>query len=180
MSRQEKRRKFNDAVLNTLFPPPPQKKHNHGMQPKDEDEPLGIQSEGFNADDLFPDDELGKIGSSTTSDDDDGGGGDDTDCGTQKLTRAQRKRLRIKKLKEDASRRNKIIGPLLPPANHDEGDSSVGGGARENDHPPCVRRNSAEEPPIGVTSSNSANHCSKLKQRRMAKRVAKKKPRGVH
>ncbi|KAL5988263.1 hypothetical protein ACLOJK_036026 [Asimina triloba] len=39
---------------------------------------------------------------------------DASECAPQKLTRAQRKRIRKKKLKEAASRRRKIIGPLLP------------------------------------------------------------------
>lgn len=39
---------------------------------------------------------------------------DDEECAPQKLTRAQRKRLRQKKLKETASGRREIIGPQLP------------------------------------------------------------------
>jgi len=53
-------------------------------------------------------DEFGES-SSTSSSDDEG------ECGPQKLTRAQRKRIRKKKVKEAAaSRRRKLIGPLLP------------------------------------------------------------------
>ncbi|KAA8535560.1 hypothetical protein F0562_030554 [Nyssa sinensis] len=41
------------------------------------------------------------------------------ECGPQKLTRAQRKRLRKKKLKEEALRCRKVIGPLLPTVSDD-------------------------------------------------------------
>lgn len=77
--------------------------------------------------------ELGEreSGSSATSGDEDGNG----DSGTQKLTRAQRKRLRKKKLKEDTCRRKQVIGPLLP-LTIDEGENG----------PPGVRRNASEEP----------------------------------
>lgn len=84
---------------------------------------------------------LGEIGSSSTSDE----GGNDG--GSQKLTRAQRKRLRRKKLKEHACRRRKIIGPLLPPQIEDEdveGNSIFGGDKLENE-PPTVRCYAAEE-----------------------------------
>ena len=56
-------------------------------------------------------------------------GNDDSESGTQKLTRAQRKRLRKKKHKEDASRRGKIIGPLLP-STKEVGDGGCTGGVR--------------------------------------------------
>lgn len=49
------------------------------------------------------------------------------DSETEKLTRAQRKRIRKKKLKEEAIRRGKLIGPLQPPT------------------PPTVRSNASEE-----------------------------------
>lgn len=55
------------------------------------------------------------------------------------MTRAQRKRLRKRKLKEDAFRRSKIIGPLMPPPD-DEGDSGGGGNVSSS-----VRRNAHEE-----------------------------------
>lgn len=64
---------------------------------------------------------------SSTSEEDDGGGGDGEgrlESETPKLTRAQRKRLRRKKLKEDISRRGKIIGPLPLSRNDGEGGCS--------------------------------------------------------
>ncbi|KAH7520319.1 hypothetical protein FEM48_Zijuj08G0131500 [Ziziphus jujuba var. spinosa] len=157
MSSQEKRRKFNEAKPKTY------------AQPQDGDEPLNILSEGFDAE-LFSAnvDELGlgEIGSSTTSDEDDdggGGGGGGNDSGSQKLTRAQRKRLRKKKLKEDASRRRKIIGPLLPPHND----------KLEND-PPTVRCYAAEEAFDKPGEPSNLGPQNKLKQRRMAKKLARK------
>lgn len=74
---------------------------------------------------------------STSSTDADEEEGDD---GPKNLTRAQRKRLRKKKLKEAASRRRKIIGPLLPDANEDAiGEADVGVEEAQS-----VRENSAE------------------------------------
>lgn len=58
-----------------------------------------------------------------------------------KMTRAQRKRLRKRKLKEAATHRRKIIGPLLPPGSNDcidqsngsvEDMSNVADGVRQN------------------------------------------------
>lgn len=51
--------------------------------------------------------------------------------GSVKLTRAQRKRLRKKKLKEAASQRRKIIGPLLL-GSTDEGSENVSESVRKN------------------------------------------------
>lgn len=53
----------------------------------------------------------------------------------QKLTRAQRKRLRKSKLKEAASQRRKIIGPLLPASNdhNHEAVNNEAEGVRQND-----------------------------------------------
>ena len=42
-----------------------------------------------------------------------------SDVESKKLTRAQRKRIRKRKLKEAASVRRKIIGPLLPSSDQD-------------------------------------------------------------
>ncbi|KAM5576839.1 hypothetical protein ABKV19_007598 [Rosa sericea] len=151
MRREEKRRKFNEAVLNTLYPPPSPP----SPPPKDEDVPLNILRQKFELD----------SGSSATSGDEDGTG----ESETQKLTRAQRKRLRKKKLKEDASRRKQIIGPLLP--------STVGEGENCT---PDVRRNASEEPKcICVGDQPPQPGCSnqenKVKQRRKAKKLAKER-----
>ena len=74
-------------------------------------------------------DDLEEEGNSSSASD------DDEECAPHKLTRAQRKRLRHKKLKENASRRRKIIGPLLP--------SPCGG--HIEDKTPEVLHNAAEE-----------------------------------
>jgi len=76
---------------------------------------------------------------------------DDTDGESgprRKLTRAQRKRLRKKKLKEDASRRGNMVGPLLRPST-----SESEGGDVETE-PPDVRRNAAEKK-VDATAANS-------------------------
>lgn len=82
-------------------------------------------------------DNFGEIGCSSTSDDD--GKNNGGESGIQKLTRAQRKRLRKKKFKEDASRRCGVIGPLLPPVYCDDWGGEDGGS-------PTARRNADEEP----------------------------------
>ena len=81
-------------------------------------------------------DDLGENSSNSSSSTDDGDGGE---RGSHKLTRAQRKRLRKKKLKIDASRRGQIIGPLLPAPVDDD---NVG----LEKESPTVRRNAAQEP----------------------------------
>ena len=91
------------------------------LQPKDEDVPFNVSRQDI---------ELETGSSATSGDEDDDGEGE-----TQKLTRAQRKRMRKKKLKEDASRRKQIIGPLLP-SKIDEGENCT----------PDARRNASEEP----------------------------------
>ncbi|XP_042972356.1 uncharacterized protein LOC122304260 isoform X1 [Carya illinoinensis] len=167
MSREVKRRRFNEAVVNMLFPqplPPP-------LQPDEEErEPVNVLREDFEGD-LIPDD-LEETGYSTSDDN-----GDGEPVRPQQLTRAQRKRLRKKKLKEDACRRGKIIGPLLPSTRNDVGDRGGGDGDVVEKEPPAVRR-SATENKLDATTSKSGEKAAgvnqkKLKQRRMAKRLAK-------
>ncbi|KAB2617710.1 hypothetical protein D8674_013579 [Pyrus ussuriensis x Pyrus communis] len=154
MLREEKRRKLHEAVLNMLHPPP-------SPPPKDEpgNVPLSILGEDFEADGL------GESGSSATSSEDDGN--DESEA--QRLTRAQRKRLRKKKLKEDASRRREIIGPLLPSAT-DQCDNEAQG----------VRRNASEKPGTAVTEEPgdeppACSNQNKVKQRRKAKKQARER-----
>ncbi|KAJ1414556.1 hypothetical protein SESBI_18806 [Sesbania bispinosa] len=71
----------------------------------------------------------------------------------KKLSRAQRKKIRKKKLKEETIRRGKLIGPLLPLTPN-----------------PAVRSNASEE----GDEMDRANS-KKMKHRRMAKRLAKEK-----
>lgn len=59
------------------------------------------------------------------------------DSEMEKLTRAQRKRIRKKKMKEEAILRGKLIGPLLPPTQATQcGDDAP---------PPTVRSNASQE-----------------------------------
>ncbi|ONI02733.1 hypothetical protein PRUPE_6G218900 [Prunus persica] len=158
MRREEKRRKFNEAVLNTLFPPPSPPSSPPVHSPKDEDVPLSILLQDFEED-------LGESGSATTSGDDDGNG----ESEPQRLTRAQRKRLRKKKLKEDASRRRELIGPLLPPT-VDQGENEAQG----------VRRNASEEPDAAIVEKPgdeppACSNQNKVKQRRKAKKLARER-----
>ncbi|KAF4361727.1 hypothetical protein F8388_026417 [Cannabis sativa] len=60
---------------------------------------------------IFLINDLGGTRSKASSSEDD----DDGENEPRKLTRAQRNRLREKNLKIDASRRGRIVGPLLPP-----------------------------------------------------------------
>ncbi|KAF5463621.1 hypothetical protein F2P56_013779 [Juglans regia] len=164
MRREVKRRRFNEAVVNMLFPQPlspPQ------LQPNEEEkEPVNVLREDFDAD-LIP-----ETGYSTSDDN-----GDGEPVRPQQLTRAQRKRLRKKKLKEDACRRGKIIGPLLPSTSDDVGDPGGGDGDVVEKEPPAVRHSAAENK-LDATTNKSGEKAAgvnqkKLKQRRMAKRLAK-------
>lgn len=80
--------------------------------------------------------------SNSSSDDD--AGNEIGESEGQKLTRAQRKRLRKKKIKEEVSRRRGIIGPLLPEINNEENgefwDRSGGRsqGVRQNADEKCA------------------------------------------
>ncbi|XP_044462707.1 uncharacterized protein LOC123193694 [Mangifera indica] len=165
--REEKRRKFHEAVLNTLYPPP------SPTQAVDEEEKHGDPVEDFDLE-LTNLDHFIRTGSSSDgdneADDDNGEGGK---YQPQKLTRAQRKRLRKKKLKEDASRRSKIIGPLLPPTiNEDANDNYRGDEIHRQD----VRQNVDEKCDVTHDKPGGAVGCSnqnKIKNRRFAKKVAK-------
>ncbi|EEF37120.1 uncharacterized protein LOC8283385 [Ricinus communis] len=156
MRREERRRKFHKALLNTLYPPT--------QQPQDNDEeekenPVITSSQDLDVN-LIPDD-YGLQQSSSSTNDNNG----DSESEQQKLTRAQRKRLRKKMLKEDICRRGHIIGPLLPSSSNDIDD---GTGAVKQDTP-GVRQNADESP------GNENSQKKKLKQRRMAKRLAKER-----
>lgn len=153
MRREEKRRRFNEAVVNTLFPqspPPPQV-----VSEEEENETVNILRDDFDMD-LIPDD-LEESGCSAC-DDTDGESGP-----RRKLPRAQRKRLRKKKLKEDASRRGNITGPLLPSTSESEAGRSGGGGGVIETEPPGVRRNAAKSK-VDATADNSGENKKKLKE----------------
>ncbi|KAK4584881.1 hypothetical protein RGQ29_022526 [Quercus rubra] len=154
MNREQKRRRFNEALVNMLYPqpsPPP---------PEEEEKPVKLLEEEFAVDLTSDDLEKSSCSASDVN--------DDSESGQQKLTRAQRKRLRKKKLKEDASRRGKMIGPLLP-STKEVGDDGCTGGVRQNaaENVDAASDKSAEQPAC-------ANQ-KKRKHRRMAKRLAKER-----
>ncbi|KDO78932.1 hypothetical protein CISIN_1g0288231mg, partial [Citrus sinensis] len=137
MGREEKRRTFHEAVVRTLYPSPP----SSPPQEDQDNEPADKLDEDFDVALINPDDYLRSSASNNEHDNDDDEG-EVTECGPEKLTRAQRKRLRKKKLKEDARRRRNIIGPLLPTTR--DGDSSGRGGGGEINSPD-VRQNADEK-----------------------------------
>ncbi|XP_007047572.2 PREDICTED: uncharacterized protein LOC18611310 [Theobroma cacao] len=162
MRREEKRKKFHEAVLKTLYPPPSppdsEGEEEEGKKP-------GIISERTVTLELENPDDFGENGSSTSDDEDDGGQSE-----TLKLSRAQRKRLRKKRLKEDAFRRGKIIGPLLPLSERDGVGSlqTEPQGVRENAVHDQVASNDKPGDQQGGCSSKK-----KLKQRRIAKKAVR-------
>ncbi|GLT75379.1 hypothetical protein SLA2020_471100 [Shorea laevis] len=162
MRREERRRKLQEAVLNTLYPPPP------SPQPENEEKPLTESERGINVELINPDD-FGESSSSTSEDN------YEDDSEPQKLTRSQRKRLRKKKLKEDGRRRGKLVGPLPPPVDHHAA------GTLENE-PVGVRQNAREEDAITSDKprdqekeQEAHNSQKKLKNRRLAKKSAREK-----
>ncbi|KAK8644461.1 hypothetical protein V6N13_123767 [Hibiscus sabdariffa] len=170
MRREEKRKRFHEALLKTLYPSP--------SQPESEEEEekkqvitseralnVGLQ----NSENVIKYDfEESKSSSPKTDDEDEGR---QAEPETQKLSRSQRKRLRKRKLKEDASRRGNIIGPLLPSSRFD------GAGGPLQVEPQGVRQNARQEQAASRDKPDDEQaNCSskkKLKQRRIAKRMAK-------
>ncbi|KAH9712320.1 hypothetical protein KPL71_020007 [Citrus sinensis] len=136
-----------------------------------DNEPADKLDEDFDVALINPDDYLRSSASNNDHDNDDDEG-DVTECGPEKLTRAQRKRLRKKKLKEDARRRGNIIGPLLPTTS--DGDNNGRGGGGEINSPD-VRQNADEKCATPSVESEFSGCCNqkKLKHRRVAKRLAR-------
>jgi len=186
--REEKRREFHEALLQTLYPPssPP-------SSPSYSPPPVEVvDNEPFDVSLINPEDYL-KIDSSNH--------GEDKEIGdelgiAEKQSRAQRKRLRKKMLKEEAARRKKVIGPLLPTEmlqTHDErsvGDAcgsnveeedSDGGeeevdGSISNICSQLVRPN-AQEKKEGLIGDNDKTR--KVKKRRNAKKLAKESSKNI-
>lgn len=158
MKRKEKQEKFHNSLINLLYAPPsPSSPPDHNQF---NDQTLNLAREIVNSNHHpINIDELKK-------EEDDADDDDDSELGFEKLTRAQRKRLRKKKLKEAACNRREIIGPELPPGKGDDDQQSEG-----------VRRNAAER----VESGNEHDHrgetpsCIKVKHRRMSKKKAMEK-----
>ncbi|XP_069150705.1 uncharacterized protein [Solanum lycopersicum] len=146
MKREEKRQKLHERLLRMLYPPPPSPP---SQEENDDDEPFDILQQG----DQIPDELEEDRGSSSSGD-------QETNHGPDKLTRAQRKRIRRKKLKEASSRRQNIIGPLLPTEESDLEGVNV---STPDEEPQGVRQNANE--------TDSCLKQNKQKQRRMAKRL---------
>nr|XP_019710046.1 WASH complex subunit 1 [Elaeis guineensis] len=107
--REEKRRKFHQALLNLYHPPPPPPPPPPPVTaPQLAEEDSVAMVSGCIDLDLDPEDADNVEKESSPS-----GTGE---LVPQKLTRAQRKRIRKRKLKEAASVRRKFVGPLLPSA----------------------------------------------------------------
>ncbi|KAJ8627654.1 hypothetical protein MRB53_020961 [Persea americana] len=106
MKTGEKQQKFHEAFMKIFFPPQPIQQT---PQQQVEDEPVVFVREGSDA----------NSGSDYDNVEERNALADASDCMSDKLTRSQRKRIRRRKLKEAASRRRKIIGPLLPSTDED-------------------------------------------------------------
>ncbi|XP_017216503.1 uncharacterized protein LOC108194116 [Daucus carota subsp. sativus] len=150
MNKEEKKRKFHDSLLKMLYPPsPPREPH---------------QSPHHSTSTHDFDDDVTNLSSSSSDGDGDVGG-------QQKLTRAQRKRLRKKKLRQAASQRRPIIGPLLPTTSSEADEGLV------LDETQPVRQNAAEGSVVsGIHSAEEqgpSSNQNKLKQRRIAKKLTR-------
>ncbi|XP_054809751.1 uncharacterized protein LOC129311446 isoform X2 [Prosopis cineraria] len=160
MNREERKRKFNEAIVNTLFPPPPQYESPPFHPEEQESNPVQASIQGSGSD-AIPDALDGYESASASGD-------EVQESESQKLTRAQRKKIRKKKLKEEAIRRGKLIGPLLPT----NGDLDAHEGAN---HPPGVRSNASESQEYCGADEPGPPTSKKVNQRRKAKRMAKGK-----
>ncbi|MED6218877.1 hypothetical protein PIB30_030654 [Stylosanthes scabra] len=154
MKAEERKRRFNEAIVKILYPSSP--------EPEPEPSPPPIQQD-LQPLDAFTQRSLSHVisessdeyeNASTSGDEEHASG-----SGTVKLTRAQRKKIRKKKLKEDAIRRGNLIGPLLPHTQQVPQDA------------PPVRSNASTEPGLGDGAPPATSN--KTKKRRMAKKFAK-------
>ncbi|KAM7263821.1 hypothetical protein ACFE04_001504 [Oxalis oulophora] len=144
MRRQEKRRKLHEAIVNTLYPPP--------LSPPSQEDEFNVPRVDFDVESINPDD---KSSSSSSSH-------EEESESKPSLTRAQRKKLRKKIIKEDNARRRNVIGPLLPEAEGKDCSLDV----RQN---ACERVADDNEPGEPSPCVNR----SKVKQRRKIKKLAK-------
>ncbi|ESW28693.1 hypothetical protein PHAVU_002G009800 [Phaseolus vulgaris] len=136
MNPDDRKRRFNEAIVNMLYPSSPQRERE--LEPA---EPL-IDDSASDAISGNLDD--GYDNSSTSVN-------EECDSDAEKLSRAQRKKIRKKKLKEEAVHRGNLIGPLLP------------------------LTSTHVAPHLGLGDEADCGKSVKLKQRRMAKRLAKQK-----
>ncbi|RDX94630.1 hypothetical protein CR513_22969, partial [Mucuna pruriens] len=144
MKADDRKRRFNEAIVNMLYPSPPQHEQ-HQLEPV---QPLiqGSRSHVISG-------TLDDYDNSSTS------CNEENDSEAVKLTRAQRKKIRKKKLKEEAIHRGKLIGPLLPLIPTQVAEDAPG-----------VRSNAPEEGDEAACAKTV-----RVKHRRMTKRLAKEK-----
>ncbi|KAG9440604.1 hypothetical protein H6P81_020769 [Aristolochia fimbriata] len=124
MEKTEKRQKFYEAVMKIYFPPESDQNDLTKHKPDvliQEDEVAAQRQEYMDMHSIPDVDDLEKESSSD----------DMAEPVPQKLTRAQRKRIRRRKMKESSSSRRKIIGPLLPPQH---GNSLTGTSGVQKEH----------------------------------------------
>ncbi|KAL4577520.1 hypothetical protein LXL04_013629 [Taraxacum kok-saghyz] len=169
MKRKDRQQKFHDSLVNMLYTPPSPPPNENKFDQNTLELAREIANSdhhrisGFNTDELEGEEDT-KFSASSEEED---------ELGSEKLTRAQRKRLRKKKLKAAASHRRQIIGPELPPTGGDRVDGE-GNDVHEHQHSEGVRRNATE----GSESGNDHNHREeatssiKVKHRRMSKKKA--------
>ncbi|KAL5706706.1 hypothetical protein ACHQM5_024839 [Ranunculus cassubicifolius] len=136
---REKHKKFHETLLKILYPPPLLSSVSH----QEEDSHENPNSSVF---DVLEEED--KYCSSFNDDDDDESA--ESSGSFEKLTRAQRKKIRRKKLASQPKR--KIIGPLLPDNNDTQGTN-------------------IEEDYSEIEESKTADTKLKKNRRRMAKRA---------
>ncbi|XP_009150680.1 uncharacterized protein LOC103874032 [Brassica rapa] len=162
--REEKRRKLHEALLETLYPP------SSPSSPSSSPSPVGFDDEPFDVTLINPEDYV-KIDSSNHGDDDENGDESET-----KPSRAQRKRIRMKMLKEEAARRRKVIGPLLPTEMIETREDSNGGEEASCVQPARLNASEKEE----KVSFEGNDKTKRVKKRREAKKLAKESSNPTH
>ncbi|KAL6587748.1 hypothetical protein OROMI_000726 [Orobanche minor] len=155
MKEAEKQRKFHEALLRMLYPPPPTSPSRQEDEEEEEEKTLIELSNDLPEEELEIEERYSSPSSGHDNEGDDGG--------TEKLTRAKRKRLRKRKLKEAALQPRKIIDPLLPGSC--DGKNDVVGNV-----PASVRQNAATDV-SGETASCSKQN--KVRKRRTSKKSGK-------
>nr|KAJ0219929.1 hypothetical protein LSAT_V11C200080200 [Lactuca sativa] len=143
MKRKEIQRKLHDSLINMLYTPPSPPPHENKYDQQTHDLAREIaNSDHHHTDEL---EREAETNFSVSSEEDD-------ELGSEKLTRAQRKRLRRKKLKEAASHRRQIIGPELPPTGDDQINDEVSNVHQQSEG---VRRNVTERSESGNNRKTS-------------------------
>ncbi|XP_023751859.1 uncharacterized protein LOC111900218 [Lactuca sativa] len=166
MKRKEIQRKLHDSLINMLYTPPSPPPHENKYDQQTHDlarEIANSDHHRINTDEL---EREAETNFSVSSEEDD-------ELGSEKLTRAQRKRLRRKKLKEAASHRRQIIGPELPPTGDDQINDEVSNVHQQSEG---VRRNVTERSESGNNREDAVSSI-KVKHRRMSKKKARGQPK---